>query len=120
MVASFQSTSLPFIQILPVPGKDMRSAPLTHYAGSRSSNVSGTSKNAKDRSVKVGAGLAREAKASALLQLAAERTLRRPGLQRLPAMPAETGLRYRTRLEARLDFGDGVTGISGDGTGRPS
>src|SRR6266436_524668 len=89
MLASFQSTSVPFIQILPVPGKAIFVAPSEDLIRAE-----------------------QDARMSAL-QFAAERALRRPGLERLLAVPAEGRLVRFTRAEAGLD----LDGIGGSGLG---
>src|SRR5437868_6496340 len=94
MLASFQSTSVPFIQILPVPGKAIVFAP-------------------SEDLIRV----EQDARMSAL-QFAAERAFRRPGLERLLAVPAEGGLGRFARAEAGLDLA-GI-GDWGSGVGRAS
>src|ERR1700720_4654789 len=81
IVASFHSTSLPFIQILPVPGNPIRPAPhviLMHLTW--------------------------------LLSLSAEWASIRAGVERLAAMPAEARLGGFARLEASLDVMGGARG----------
>src|ERR1041384_7316383 len=82
ILASFQSTSDPFIQILPVPGKAiclLLSNDLTRRRGA--------------------------ARMSAL-HFAAEGAFRGAGLQRLAAVPAEARLRRFAGAQAGVDFGD--------------
>src|SRR5262245_49764983 len=79
MVASFHSTSLPFIQILPVPGNPMKS-PGSNFTL-----------------------LARDGLRTSLLRLSAEWATVGTGVQRLAAVPAETRLRRLARFEADLN-----------------
>src|SRR5688500_10648174 len=81
--ASAQSTKDPLIQILPVPGKAMTCAPFSDRNTSRP--ISGNAVIAVSQAT----GHGRQAKALTLLLLAAERTLVRPGMKGLAAVPAE-------------------------------
>src|SRR5207253_2662277 len=80
MFASAQSTSDPFIQILPVPA------------------------NAIGAPVGILAQVSSSPRRRPLLRLAAERTAIRARVKRLAAMPAEARLRRLTRLEAGVDL----------------
>src|ERR1700682_5021421 len=91
IVASFHSTSLPFIQILPVPGNPIRLAP---YDDS----------NAFDFLYRF----------TASLRFSAERASIRARVQRLGAMPAEARLGGFPRPEATLN----VLDVAHGGLGR--
>src|SRR5690242_6768891 len=95
MLASFHSTSFPFIQILPVPGKAIALLLVEDL---------------------IRAG--RDARMSAL-QFAAKRAFRGPRLQRLAAMPAERRLGCLAGAQARLDFGGVDLRLRGSRDGAP-
>src|SRR5258706_14356912 len=95
MLASFQSTNDPFIQILPVPGKAMCPAPWHDLI-----------RPARKRPMSA-------------LQFAAKRTFRRPCLERLPAVPAEAGVRGVASAKTRLNLGDVRLTLRGDGDRTP-
>src|SRR4051812_5384428 len=95
MFASFQSTSVPFIQILPVPGKAISGAPsLDPNTGVGKQRMSGRHPKAWSRKPRAW-----------LLRFATERALGGAGGERLAAVPAEAGLRRFAGAQARLDVG---------------
>src|SRR5665213_318082 len=108
MLASFQSTSVPFIQILPVPGKPIT----TPYETILPDWVIRRS------------GITRSLNPQSLLFFAAERAAIGAGVQGLAAVPAEARrLRRFARLQPRLDvfaaFGVGPAAADDGRPGRP-
>src|SRR6185295_487359 len=91
--ASFQSTSDPFIQILPVSGKAIVLLLCLILSGD-------------DGAPRMSRIQATETRRLLLLGFPAKRALRSPGLQRLAAVPAEAGLPSLARAQARLNLGD--------------
>src|SRR6266850_1636499 len=100
IVASFHSTSLPFIQIVPVPGNPISTPQLN-------SSVFGTKtrkhESTNTRNPKTGNPLVSWFHVRTSLRFAAEGAAIRSGVEGLAAVPAEARLRCFARLQARLD-----------------
>src|SRR2546423_11071345 len=94
MFASFHSTSLPFIQILPVPGNAIE-APQQNFSWLRWKHES------RSRIVFT---FLRAFVCFVLLRFAAERTAIGSCVKRFSAMPAEARLRCLASFQSRLDL----------------
>src|SRR3954464_8790769 len=88
MVASFQSTSLPFIQILPVPGKDMTIRSFDTLCRFQEWQCHADKQTC-----------------AFLLRFSAKRAAGGSCLKRLAAVPAEAGLRGFPGPQPRLNLG---------------
>src|SRR5215217_5117332 len=101
MVASFQSTRDPFIQILPVPGNPIC---LLLYLDLIRPHYSRRVWWSRGHAGRRAAAVLGEAPLG-LLRLSAERASRGARLERLAAMPAEPRLRGFAGAKSRLDLG---------------
>src|SRR5690348_2766080 len=103
-VASFQSTTLPFIQILPVPGKAIAELPTPNCQLPRDWEVCLRVLLIVTRTQSIaqcdGDTLVVGSWKFLLLRLITKRAAIRSGVERLAALPAETRLRCFARLEA--------------------